>query len=95
MKKTKKALKGKLLLERAQAALQILGYKILIREYECTVGKIDFIAKRDRNLVFISINRTPEEREQAGRAAEYYVKRYGVFPTTVHEFFEVGDPWKM
>ena len=62
----------------AMYSLQALGYKILLRDYDCPLGQIDYVAKRENGLVFISINRTAEEKIKAARASEYYVKRYGI-----------------
>lgn len=60
-------------------ALTEIGYKILLREYECPKGKIAFIAKKDGTLVFIGVN-TAEPIVHS--AMVYYLKRYGI--TTVH-----------
>lgn len=40
-------------------------YKILLRDYECPLGKIDFIAKRDGELIFaeIEINDRKNKKE--------------------------------
>ena len=59
--------------EKAFHALQTLGYKILLKFYECTLGEIDFVAKHNGELVFIGINKIPSVK-----VAEYYIKRYGI-----------------
>lgn len=52
------------------------GYKILLRDYECSVGVVDLIAKHEGDLVFISVNRPQKWRMK--KTAEYYLKRYGI-----------------
>lgn len=67
------------------------GYKILLRNYECSLGEIDLIAKHEGCLVFIEVKTrssdamgspaeavTFEKRRQIVRVAQYYLKRYGI-----------------
>ena len=70
------------------------GYKILLRNYECSLGEIDLIAKEKSFLVFIEVKTrssdamgspaeavTHEKRRQIVRVAKYYLKRYGIQDT--------------
>jgi putative endonuclease len=67
------------------------GYKVLLRNYECALGEIDLIAKKDGFLVFIEVKTrssdamgapaeavTFEKRRQILRVAKYYLQRYGI-----------------
>ena len=67
------------------------GYKVLLRNYECSLGEIDLIAKHEGFLVFVEVKTrssadmgspaegvTPEKRRQIVRVAQYYLKRYGI-----------------
>ena len=67
------------------------GYKVLLRNYESPLGEIDLIAKEKGVLVFIEVKTrssdamgSPAEsvthfkRHQIVKAAQYYVKRYGI-----------------
>ena len=77
-------------MERAYIALQTLGYKILLKNYECPLGGIDFVAKRAGELIFISINPSADESASAAKAGLYYVKRYGLDSVVSrHESYEV------
>lgn len=72
--------------EKAYHALKTLGYKILLRNYECPLGEVSMIAKKAGELVFIGINNTPPVK-----AAEYYVKRYGINEVKYHmESFSIA-----
>ena len=56
-----------------------LGYKILLRDYECAVGAIDLISKRDGVLVFTEVLTNKEKPSGTMEAAtRYYLKRYGI-----------------
>ena len=75
--------------ETAFSALTNLGYKILLRHYECELGEIDFVAKRAGKLIFIGINRIAAR--PLIKAGEYYMKRYGIQSVEPdYEFFEVA-----
>ena len=67
------------------------GYKVLLKNYECVLGEIDFIAKEKGVLVFVEVKTrssdalglpaesvTPHKRHQIVKTAYYYLKRYGV-----------------
>ena len=67
------------------------GYKVLLKNYECTLGEIDLIAKEKGALVFIEVKTrssvamgvpaesvTFQKRRQIVNVAEYYLKRYGI-----------------
>ena len=55
--------------------LELLGYKILLRNYECTIGTVDFIAKKNGKLFFVGVNRS---RLEVQLVSTYYLKRYGI-----------------
>ena len=63
-------------IERAFSQLTNQGYKVLLREYECALGKVDFIAKKDGALVFLMVNKPCGAKVK--RVALYYKKRYGI-----------------
>ena len=71
--------------------LKNLGYKVLLRNYECSLGEIDMIAKEKGALVFIEVKTrtsetmghpseavTHDKKRQIIKCAQYYVKRYGI-----------------
>jgi len=77
--------------ELAHHFLSERGYKVLLKNYECALGEIDFIAKEKGVLVFIEVKTRsslamgrPEEsvtfhkRWQITKTAQYYLKRYGI-----------------
>lgn len=77
--------------ELAYQYLSRQGYKILIRNYECSLGEIDLIAKHDGVLVFAEVKTrsssemgepaeaiTYQKRRQIIQVAQYYLKRYGI-----------------
>jgi Holliday junction resolvase-like predicted endonuclease len=59
-----------------------IGYKILLRDYECDKGKVAFIAKKNGELVFVGVN-TAEPVVR--KIMLYYLKRYGILnvPTRI------------
>ena len=77
--------------ELAGCYLAARGYKILLRNYESSLGEIDLIAKEKGALVFIEVKTrssllmgspyesvTFHKRAQIVKCAEYYMKRYGI-----------------
>ncbi len=71
--------------------LERRGYKVLLRNYESSLGEIDLIAKEKGALVFIEVKTrrsdamgmpaesvTRQKRHQIVKSAKYYVKRYGI-----------------
>lgn len=64
--------------------LNISGYKVLLRNYECPLGEIDIIAREGSTLVFIAVNRPLSATFK--EAARYYMRRYGI--TTVPTRFD-------
>ena len=71
--------------------LSKIGYKILLKNYECNLGEIDLIAKQNGMLVFIEVKTrrsdamglpqesvTFQKRRQIVKTAQYYLKRYGI-----------------
>ena len=55
--------------------LQVLGYKVLLKNYECTIGTVDFVAKKNGKLFFVGVNRP---RLEVQLVSTYYLKRYGI-----------------
>lgn len=77
--------------ELARRYLEGLGYKILLKNYECALGEIDLIAKESGDLVFIEVKArgslamgspaehvTYHKRRQIAKTAKFYVTRYGI-----------------
>ena len=77
--------------ELANSYLARRGYKILLRNYENSLGEIDLIAKERGTLVFIEVktrsslsmgspleSMTFHKRGQIVKSAKYYIKRYGI-----------------
>jgi len=75
----------------AAACLGDKGYQIIERNYRCSLGEVDIIARDGRELVFIEVRTrssstfgTPQEsidkRKQLRmrRLAAYYLSRYGL-----------------
>ena len=67
------------------------GYKVLLRNYECSLGEIDLVAKEKGFLVFVEVKTrrsdamgspaeavTLDKRRQIVQVAKYYLKRYGI-----------------
>ena len=72
----------------AAAALKKQGYKILERNYTCTLGEIDLIARQGQTLVFIEVKTrrserfgapqdavSPAKQARLRRLADYYLKQ--------------------
>src|SRR3990172_5985671 len=72
----------------AAAALKKLGYKILERNYTCSLGEIDLIARQGQTLVFIEVKTrrserfgapqdavSPPKHARLRRLAAYYLKQ--------------------
>jgi len=64
-----------LLTESVFHMLVMLGYKILLKNYECKIGTVDFVAKKNGKLFFVGVNRPRPEVQQV---STYYLKRYGI-----------------
>lgn len=75
----------------AEEYLKKKKYKIITKNYKCTVGEIDIIAKTKTEIVFIEVKArrsalhgTPAEYinknkiQHITRAAEYFIRKYGV-----------------
>lgn len=62
--------------ELAYQKITKMGFKVLLRHYECPVGEVDLIAKKDGKLVFFVVNRKMDE--DVKKTAAYYLKRYGI-----------------
>lgn len=71
-----------LLMESVFGTLQILGYKILLKSYECKIGTVDFVAKKDGKLFFVGVNRP---RIEVQLVSTYYLKRYGIKDVQIQE----------
>jgi Holliday junction resolvase-like predicted endonuclease len=62
-------------LESVFETLQVLGYKVLLKNYECNIGEVDFVAKKNGKLFFVGANRP---RLKVQLVSTYYMKRYGI-----------------
>lgn len=62
-------------LESVFGTLQILGYKVLLKNYECKIGAVDFVAKKNGKLFFVGVNRP---RIEVQLVSTYYMRRYGI-----------------
>ena len=88
----------------AARALRNKGYKIIVRNFRCTLGEIDIVARDGRTLVFVEVKTrtynepTPEEqvntfkRHQLSKAAKFYLSRYGI-PQPPARFDVVAIIW--
>lgn len=68
--------------------LRMLGYRILIRNWECKFGEVDIVARDGKMLVFVEVktrkDSDPEPEEQVNlekqrqitKCADYYLTRY-------------------
>lgn len=68
------------------------GYKIIQRNFSCSVGELDIVAKEGKTLVFVEVKTradddpSPETQVDAvkqhhlTKAAKYYLARYGSPP---------------
>ena len=87
----------------AAAFLEKQGYKILERNFRCSAGEIDLIAREGEYLCFVEVKYrskreagTPEEavdgkkQKRISRAALYYLMRQGLGDTTPCRFDVVG-----
>lgn len=54
---------------------EALGYKVLLKNYNCPLGEVDYVAKKKGYLCFIGINKKLTSLEAV---AKYYIKRYGI-----------------
>jgi putative endonuclease len=68
--------------------LRLCGYRLLARRCKTPVGEIDLVVRRGRSLVFVEVKARPDlaggleslsprQQGRIGRAAEYYLQRYG------------------
>ena len=73
--KTEKRVHADLMNLELTRALEVIGFKILIRMYECPVGTIEVITKKDGLLHFFFIDRT---EKGIADASNYYILRYGI-----------------
>ena len=68
--------------------LRTLGYRILIRNFECKFGEVDIIARDGKNLVFVEVKTRKDtdsepdaqvnshKQRQVTKCAEFYLTRY-------------------
>ena len=59
------------------------GYKVLLKQYECSLGVIDLIAKKGGKLFFIMVDEPITKKVE--KVGNYYLKRYGIRDVE-HEF---------
>lgn len=55
--------------QKAAQHLEVLGYRILERNYRCRMGEIDLIAMEDRTLVFVEVKYRSSEKKGAPQEA--------------------------
>lgn len=72
---TTQTMTSELKAEKLYHTLTLLGHKVLLKNYECPLGEVDFITKKDSQLWFIGVDRDEERMKKAGK---YYIKRYGI-----------------
>lgn len=84
--------------------LRNLGYKIIMRNFNCAIGEIDIIARDGKTLVFVEVKTrayddptpeeqvNPEKQHQITKAAQFYLTRYGV-PQPPARFDVVAIIW--
>jgi putative endonuclease len=80
------------------------GFKIIQRNFSCSVGELDIIARQGKTLVFVEVKTrmeddpTPEaqvnadKQHQITKAARFYLARYGV-PQPPARFDVVAIVW--
>ena len=89
MSKTRRAL-GQLGEELAAQHLQRLGYVILRRNYRCTSGEVDIVARDQERLAFVEVRTrrsttfgtpeesvTPKKQERLANVARTYLEEQG------------------
>ncbi|NLC07255.1 MAG: YraN family protein [Syntrophomonadaceae bacterium] len=87
--KDKRKQTGQLGEEIALAYLLDQGYRLLTRNYQCSLGEVDLIVAKQDTLVFVEVRTrhgvrygSPEEsvsrtkRDRVRRVAQYYLKSY-------------------
>lgn len=87
--KDKRKQTGQLGEEIALAYLLDQGYRLLTRNYQCSLGEVDLIVAKQDTLVFVEVRArhgvrygSPEEsvsrtkRDRVRRVAQYYLKSY-------------------
>jgi len=84
--------------------LRNLGYKIIHRNFSCSVGELDIIAKEGKTLVFVEVKTRADDdpapevqvdavkQHQITKAARFYLSRYGV-PQPPARFDVVAVVW--
>ena len=80
------------------------GYKIIVRNFRCTLGEIDIVARDGRTLVFVEVKTRTEDdplpedqvnpfkQHQLTKAGKYYLGRYGV-PQPPSRFDVIAIVW--
>ena len=68
--------------------LSLEGYKVLLKQYECSLGEIDLIAKKNGKLFFIMVDQPITKTVE--KVGNYYLKRYGI-GAVEHEFLAIKD----
>ena len=84
--------------------LRNLGYKIILRNFNCPLGEIDIVARDGDTLVFVEVKTrafddpTPEEqvndfkRNQLTKVGKFYLSRYGT-PQPPARFDVIAIVW--